>query len=163
VRADGDIELDGRRIDNRSALGRARAGIGRTFQGVELFDDMTVLDNIYVAGESTSVAGSLRDTVLVRAGRLPASTWAAIDELGLREVLPRDPAELPTGLRRLAGIARTLAAQPTVLLLDEPASGLDDAETRELGRLIRRLATEWNLAVLLIEHDVQLVADVSDE
>jgi ABC-type branched-subunit amino acid transport system ATPase component/branched-subunit amino acid ABC-type transport system permease component len=154
VRADGEVRLGDARIDRMPTLARARRGVARTFQAVELFDDMTVLDNVAVAADHGPAAGR-RNRSLPRAAQI-------IENLGLNAEVGRDPGELPTGRRRLAGIARALAAAPTVVLLDEPAAGLDDAERRELGRLIRRLADEWRLAVLLIEHDVQLVADISD-
>ena len=162
VKADGSIMVDGIRVDRLSPLQRARHGIGRTFQGVELFDDLSVGENVQVAAEDDSLLSRFRDLALPRRSPLSATTRAAVDELGLNDELGRDPGELPTGRRRLAGIARTLAGAPKILLLDEPAAGLDDAETRELGRLIRRLADEWHLAVLLIEHDVQLIAEVTD-
>ena len=83
-------------------------------------------------------------------------------EFELQDDLDRLPSELPYGRRRLVGIARALASAPSVLLLDEPAAGLDDHETLELGRQVRRLADERGLAVLLIEHDVELVLRICD-
>jgi ABC-type branched-subunit amino acid transport system ATPase component len=115
---------------------------------------MTVLDNVAVAADHGPMAG--------RRSRSVPRAALIIENMGLNAEVGRDSGELPAGRRRLAGIARAVAAAPAVVLLDEPAAGLDDAETRELGRLNRRLADEWALAVLLIEHDVQLVADISD-
>src|SRR5690606_40857237 len=86
----------------------------------------------------------------------------AIRDLGLTEQLGSTPGELPTGLQRLAGIARALSSEPSVICLDEPAAGLGDAEAEELARVVRYIATEWNLAVLLIEHNVEFVRSVSD-
>jgi ABC-type branched-subunit amino acid transport system ATPase component len=78
-------------------------------------------------------------------------------ELGLASILNRMPRELSHGTRRLVGIARALATQPSILLLDEPAAGLNEGETRELGDVIRRLAHEWGIGILLVEHDMSLV------
>ena len=83
-------------------------------------------------------------------------------EFGLEHDLDRLPGELPYGRRRLVGIARAMASAPSVLLLDEPAAGLDDSETSELGDLVRRFANQYGMAVLLIEHDVDLVMRVCD-
>jgi sulfate-transporting ATPase len=83
-------------------------------------------------------------------------------EFGLEDDLDRLPRELPYGRRRLVGIARAIASAPSVLLLDEPAAGLDDSETRELGDLVRRFADQYGMSVLLIEHDVELVLRVCD-
>ena len=97
-------------------------------------------------------------------GRKPlgAAASAVIREFDLEDDLDRRPEELPFGKRRLVALARAVAAEPSVLLLDEPAAGLGDQETAELGRLVRRLADEWGMAVLLVEHDVSLVLGVCD-
>jgi sulfate-transporting ATPase len=88
---------------------------------------------------------------------------AAIDEFRLRDVLTRHVQELPYGQRRLLSIARAVATRPSVLLLDEPAAGLGDTERAELATVIRRLADDWGLAVLLVEHDLELVMSVCDQ
>jgi sulfate-transporting ATPase len=88
---------------------------------------------------------------------------AAIHEFGLEGELLRLVQDLPYGQRRLLAIARAVASQPSVLLLDEPAAGLGDAETAELARLVRRLADDWGMAVLLVEHDMNFVMTVCDE
>ncbi len=159
----GVVTLNDRPIERWSVARRARAGLGRSFQSLELFEDMTVGDNLRTAGDRRDVLSYLTD--LVHPGRRPFSAVAvaAIRELELRDDLDRMPSELPFGRRRLVAIARALAAGPSVLLLDEPAAGLDEHETIELGSLIRRLADEWGMAVLLVEHDVALVTTVCDE
>jgi len=161
-RATGEITLDGTRIDRWGPRRRSRAGIGRSFQTLELFESLTVRENLRVASESRDLIAYLTD--LVRPGKAPLAPAAivALREFGLETDLDRRPEELPYGRRRLVAIARAVAGAPSVLLLDEPAAGLDDGETAELGRLVRRLADEWGLAVLLVEHDVALVLDVSD-
>ncbi|HZQ88523.1 MAG TPA: branched-chain amino acid ABC transporter permease/ATP-binding protein [Gaiellaceae bacterium] len=159
----GRIALDGHDLRRLAPHRRARLGIGRSFQAVELFDDLTVRDNLLVASDSGSRAPYLTD--IVRPGRptLSAGARAAIEECQLRDDLDRLPGELPFGRRRLVGIARAIAAEPSLLLLDEPAAGLSSPEVEEFDRLIRRLAREWRIGVLLVEHDVELVLGVSDE
>lgn len=162
VEARGSVLLDGRRIDGLSPRARMVRGIGRTFQAVELFDDMSVLDNLRVAADRRGAGGYLRDLLWPPGVEIPPIARLVIDELGLTTELDREPDRLPAGRQRLVGIARTLAGAPDVILLDEPAAGLGDEETRELGVLVRRLADDWGLAVLLIEHDMSLVSEISD-
>lgn len=158
----GVITLDGLRVDAWGARRRAAAGVGRSFQSLELFEDMSVRDNLRTAADRSSRLAYLADLVWPRNPPLSPAANAAIREFGLRGELDCLPGELPYGRRRLVAIARAVAANPSVLLLDEPAAGLDDHETAELGTLLRRLASEWNLAILLVEHDVGLVVSVCD-
>jgi ABC-type branched-subunit amino acid transport system ATPase component/branched-subunit amino acid ABC-type transport system permease component len=160
--SDGSILLDGGPIESYSASRRARAGIGRSFQSLELFDDMTVYDNLRTGSESRDSLAYLTD--LVRPGKpsLGPAAAAAVHEFDLVGDLDRFPTELAFGRRRLVAIARAIAAEPSVLLLDEPAAGLDEHETAELGNLVVRLAHDWGLAVLLIEHDVGMVLRTCD-
>jgi sulfate-transporting ATPase len=134
----------------------------RSFQSLELFEDMTVRDNLRTASDRRDPLAYVTD--LVRPGDPPLSpaAVAAVHEFGLEGDLDRRPGELSFGRRRLVGIARAVATGPSVLFLDEPAAGLDDAETRELGELIQRLARDWGIAILLVEHDVSLVLGVCD-
>ncbi|GAA3513325.1 branched-chain amino acid ABC transporter permease/ATP-binding protein [Aeromicrobium panaciterrae] len=162
VPASGSISLGDIELSQNSARGRAAAGLGRTFQSVDLFDDMTVLDNLRTASEAGERWHYVRDPFRPKPAELPAEVGEAINQLGLSDELNAAPDTLPSGRRRLVGMARTLAARPTCVFLDEPAAGLSDDETAELGRLIRVLAEEWNLPIVLIEHDVALVASVSD-
>ena len=162
VRASGTMTLDGRRVDRWSPRRRAAAGIARSFQTLELFESLTVLENLRVASEPRDRVAYLTDLVWPRRTPLAPTAVAAVREFGLEPDLDRRPDELPYGRRRLVAIARAVAAAPSVLFLDEPAAGLSDEETAELGRLIRRLATDWGIAVLLVEHDVALVLDVCD-
>jgi sulfate-transporting ATPase len=158
----GRILLDGEPIDGATASARARMGIGRSFQSLELFDDMTVEDNILAGSDLPRVRDYLIDLVAPRKQVLPAAAAAAVDEFELGSYLARMPPELPYGRRRLVGIARALAARPQILLLDEPAAGLDDHESEELATLLRRLASERGVGILLVEHNVNLVMSVSD-
>jgi sulfate-transporting ATPase len=141
---------------------RARLGIARTFQNLELFEDMTVADNLRAACERRDGLAYLTD--LVRPGKsgLPPSATEALRSFRLADDLDRRPGELSFGKRRLLAIARTTAARPSILLLDEPAAGLDEDETSELGGLLRHLADDWGIGVLLVEHDMGLVMRVCD-
>ncbi len=158
----GSIVLDDVAIESWGPSRRARAGIGRSFQSLELFDDMTVYDNLRAGSEARDSFAYVTD--LARPGDPPLgpAAVAAVKEFDLEDDLDRLPTELAFGRRRLVAIARAIAGAPSVLLLDEPAAGLDDTETLELGHLITRLAKEWGIAVLLVEHDVGLVLSVCD-
>ncbi|MET7770896.1 branched-chain amino acid ABC transporter permease/ATP-binding protein [Nocardia sp. NPDC005366] len=160
--ASGQVSLSSRSLDGLSAHQRARAGLSRSFQSLELFDDLTVLENIAAASDSRDGLGYL--TSLLRPGRLKLSgaAAAAVREFRLEDDLHTRVSSLPYGRRRLVAIARAIAARPSVLLLDEPAAGLDETESRELAALVRRLCDEWGLAVLLIEHDMAFVMGVCD-
>jgi len=158
----GRVRLGGHDVTGRSPAELARRGLGRSFQSLELFEDMTVQENLLAAAEGQDAAAYLTD--LVRPGRqaLNAAALAAIEDFGLGDHLGLLPSELPAGRRRLVALARAVSARPSVLLLDEPAAGLDSAETAAIGGLIRRLAHVWGMAVLLVEHDTDLVFAVCD-
>jgi ABC-type branched-subunit amino acid transport system ATPase component/branched-subunit amino acid ABC-type transport system permease component len=156
------IRLDDMRLDGTSPAQRARQGIGRSFQSVELFDDMTVLDNLLTACDEHGPAAYLRDLRRISRPAVPDDVWLTIQAFGLEGDLTRTPDELPFGRRRLVAVARSLAARPSVLLLDEPAAGLSRAETHHLGEVITQVAHEQGLAVLLVEHDVALVTSICD-
>ena len=159
----GSVSLSGAPVDRLSAAERARRGLGRTLQGLELFEELTVYENLVIGSDPRSWHAYVTD--LVRPGReqLSAAGWAAVHRFGLTDALYAMPAALPYGRRRLVAIARSIAAQPDVLLLDEPAAGLSAPERVELGDLVREMAREWNMAILLVEHDVDLVMRVCDE
>jgi len=141
---------------------RARRGLGRTFQSIELFDDLTVTENALVASERASVLGALRDLLLpIRPTSRHDVEWA-LGVCGLQDVTDRLPTELSHGRRKLVGVARTLAQRPRLVLLDEPAAGLDSDETLELGRRLRTMPQE-GVTVLLVDHDMGLVLSVCDE
>jgi sulfate-transporting ATPase len=159
---EGSIALDGAAIGRLTPAARARHGIARSFQSLELFEDLSVRDNLIVAAEpphwfSTMIAG-------IRPGRarLSPAAAAAVASFDLAHRLDDMPGDLSYGERRLLAIARALASRPRVLLLDEPAAGLGSEERKELRQLVRAIAEDWGIAVLIIEHDVELVLGVSD-
>jgi ABC-type branched-subunit amino acid transport system ATPase component/branched-subunit amino acid ABC-type transport system permease component len=159
----GDILLNDVSIRGWNARRRAAGGLARSFQSVELFAGLTVRENLAVACESA--AGRLRFLAdLIRPGRVRLSPAAlqAVEDFGLVGDLDRPAESLPFGRRRLVAIARAVAAQPSVLLLDEPAAGLDDIETAELSVLVRSLAHDWGIAVLLVEHNLDMVLQLCD-
>lgn len=157
------LSLDGEEISGFSPSKRARAGISRSFQSLELFEDLSVYDNLLVSSDADNswyepfLAG-----VLPGKRQLSEAAKAAVKTLRLDERLDDTPSDLSYGERRLLAIARSLASRPRILLLDEPAAGLGAEERQELSKLIVDIAKEWNIGVLLIEHDVDLVLSVSD-
>ncbi len=145
----------------------ARRGIARTFQLVQLFDHMTVLENVMVGRHRLSRAGLLAGALQLprtRAEEREIRTRAmeALEFVGLADRAQQSAAILPLGLKRLLEIARALAAEPSLLLLDEPASGLDAVETEKLREMILALK-EQGLTILLVEHDMGLTMEVADE
>jgi sulfate-transporting ATPase len=162
VSATGSVELDGVAIHRYSPSRRARAGLARSFQSLELLEDMTVIDNLRCASEPQDLASLFLDLVHPNRGELNAATAAAISDFGLEDKLSKLPTEIGYGDRHLVAMARAVAGEPAVLLLDEPAAGLSEFERTEVARLITMMARDWNIAVLLIEHDVSLVRRVAD-
>lgn len=160
----GQIRVSGRDITRMSPARIARAGVTRSFQSLELFEDMTVLDNLRAASEGAgSILSYLTDIVYPRRRPLGSAALAAIRDFGLESELGKKPKDVSFGTRRLVGIARAVATGASVLLLDEPAAGLSDQETAELGTLVRDLAQRWGVGVLIIEHNVQMIMDICDD
>jgi sulfate-transporting ATPase len=147
-------------IADWSATRRARAGLSRSFQSLELFEDISIGENLLAAADRRDRLPYLSN--LVAPGSHVLHAQEAVDVFELAPDLGRFPNELPYGRRRLAAVARAVATSPSVLLLDEPAAGLGARETKELAALIRRLAIEWRLAVLLVEHDVGMILETCD-
>jgi sulfate-transporting ATPase len=158
----GVIALDDRPVQEWAPHRRARAGVQRSFQSLELFEDLTVAENMLVASEMRPGSRLLTDLVWPRQPSLSPAALAAIHDFGLGQLLDRRPFELSFGQRRLVAIARAVAPTPSVLLLDEPAAGLSELESSELGACVRRIATERGIAVALVEHDMTLVMSVCD-
>jgi sulfate-transporting ATPase len=161
--AAGTLLLDGEDISGWSPTRRARSGLGRSFQSLELFEDSTVLDNLRSASDPQDRLSYVADLVYPREPPLSGEVVSVIREFHLENDLDRIVENLPYGQRRLLAIARAVALRPSILLLDEPAAGLDDVETRELAHLVRRLADDWGIGVLLVEHDVDFVMSICDE
>jgi branched-chain amino acid transport system ATP-binding protein len=150
----GTVCLDGRDLRGLSSYRRARLGLGRTFQRLELFGTLTVAENIGVAA---SIAQ--RGVVKGRATSIHRIRHEILDRLGLTSVANDRADTLPTGTGRIVELGRALATRPKVLLLDEPAAGQDSDETERFSGILRDLAGD-GLAVLLVEHDMELVMNV---
>jgi ABC-type branched-subunit amino acid transport system ATPase component len=140
----------------------APRGLRRSFQSLELFEDLTIEANIRAGSSAGSKLSWITDLFWPRKEQLPPQAVAAINEFALAGDLVKLPPELPYGRRRLVGIARAVASAPSIIMLDEPAAGLDETESRELAHMIRRLAADWKIGVLLVEHDVGLVMSTCD-
>ena len=164
---EGSVTLSGRNITGMRPDRIAAAGIARTFQNIRLFKALTVLDNVVISQHlrltSSWVGAVLRSP---RYRKENAQMYARAKELltymGLWEVRGEIASSLPYGMQRKLEIARALATQPTLLLLDEPAAGMNPAESAELTELIRGIRDQFHLTVLLIEHHMDVVMDISD-
>jgi sulfate-transporting ATPase len=159
---EGTIAMDGVQIGRLAPAARARLGLARSFQSLELFEDLSVRDNLIVAAEAPQWWSTLMAGVRPGRSRLSPAATAAVESFDLSHRLDDMPDDLSYGERRLLAIARALASRPRVLLLDEPAAGLGSEERMELRDLVRTFAERWGIAVLIIEHDVELVLGVSD-
>jgi len=163
----GDILMDGESILSRPAHKIAEIGIGRTFQNVALFPNLSVLDNVRVGAHSRTTSDMISDSLKLKKVR---RTEAAINErvheilgyLHLENVAHTIVAGLPFGTQKRVELARALAAQPKILLLDEPAGGLNHEEVHVLGDLIRRIRDDRAVTVLLVEHHMGLVMSIAD-
>ena len=154
--------MNGEAVDSLPVYKRARGGISRSFQQLELFESSTVRENLMVASDGYSHVPYATDIVRPTNPPLSSTAVAAVKELELGQYLDVRVSDLPYGRRRLVAIARAIAVAPSILLLDEPAAGLGDTETAELATVVRRLAKEWGLGILVIEHDMSFVMSVCD-
>jgi branched-chain amino acid transport system ATP-binding protein len=143
---------------------RARAGVAWTFQRIEVFAGLSVAENIRVGAENRRgrpLLAGLLGLPDPRRAAVRVTTAAVLERLGLTSVAEVSAGSLPTGTMRLVELGRALAAEPAVLLLDEPASGLDDSQITRLAGVLRALAAD-GLAILLVEHDIRFVTAVAD-
>jgi ABC-type branched-subunit amino acid transport system ATPase component len=161
----GSVLVNGSSVARLGPAARARRGIGRTFQRVELWDSMTVRENVWLGGEALLAGGSIRTQLMSRPGdhkRLTAMVDEAIALTGLGAAADLPVRELPTGQRRLVELARCLAGSFDLLLLDEPSSGLDTGETRRFGQVLLDVVAARETGIFLIEHDMSLVMDICE-
>ena len=166
--ASGTVLFEGRDIGRLSAPERAKAGLARTFQNIALFRGMSVLDNIKL-GRHAHMRTGLLDALLWfgRARREEREVRAdiekrVIDFLEINHIRHRPVAALAYGLRKRLELARALAMKPRLLLLDEPVAGMNREETEDMARFILDVREEWGVTVLMVEHDMGLVMDISD-
>jgi len=157
----GHVRFAGRSLDGMTPHDRARRGFARTFQSLELFDDLTVRQNLFVAASTPTWRSTLTDALWPK-----GSAAAAVDEvlarLDLEALGDEAPTRLSNGQRHRVALGRALVARPSLVLLDEPAAGLDSTETAALGALLRTLPA-WGVTVLLVDHDMALVFGVCDQ
>src|SRR5690606_5446674 len=163
----GQVRLDGERLDREPGHRIARRGLVRTFQNIRLFENMTVLENLLVAQHDhldtrlwSGLLATRRYRQRMRTALDNAVSW--LETVDLAELADREAGTLSYGQRRRLEIARCMVQQPRLLLLDEPAAGLNPRETAELDALIVALRDKHGVSVLLIEHDMHLVMGVSD-
>jgi branched-chain amino acid transport system ATP-binding protein len=163
----GRIELEGRDLLGMKPHEITEAGIARTFQNIRLFPGLNVLDNVRLAGQLHSGYG-LTDTMLrtsrflVDERKIKERAFELLALFGLQRRAHEPADSLSYGHQRKLEIIRALATQPRVLLLDEPAAGLNSQEKRELAQTIRQLREQFSVAILLIEHDMELVMDICE-
>jgi branched-chain amino acid transport system ATP-binding protein len=161
--SNGSLVFDGHDLADRKPHQRARLGLVRTFQSLELFDDLSVRDNLFAASERPPWWRLAGELFWPRLSRTETSAVDdALDALGIADLADRSPDEISQGQRKLVGVARAVAARPKLLLLDEPASGLDTEESADLGTRLRTLL-ERGITILLVDHDMGLVLDVCDQ
>jgi ABC-type branched-subunit amino acid transport system ATPase component/branched-subunit amino acid ABC-type transport system permease component len=160
--AEGDVLVDGTSILRWPTFKRARAGVGRSFQSLELFESSTLHENLRVASDDRAMWRYYADVVVPRPRPLSSSAAAAADEFRLTPQMQERVSDLSFAQRRLAAIARSVASEPSLLLLDEPVGGLTGQETAELAEVVRRFAKQWGIGVLVVEHDMQFVMGLCD-
>jgi branched-chain amino acid transport system ATP-binding protein len=164
----GDIRLNGKSLLDSTPSDMAVLGIGRTFQSPALFASMSVLDNVKVGAHARGRNGPLRDAVTLPARRreeheFDQTARAMLAFVEMDNAAGRPAASLSLGARKRVELARALAADPILLLLDEPAGGLNHEEVAELGGLIRSIRDKLGITVLLVEHHMGLVMSLSDQ
>lgn len=166
--AGGSVSFRGQNITDLPAHKRAEIGIRRSFQSVQLVQNLTVLENILIGLHSESAKDRLRGIGrLFRSTGPDGSAQRQVHEvaafLGIERTLLKPVTEITFAEQRFVEIARAIVSRPSVLMLDEPAAGLSEAEIQRLDALLRRLVNEWDMSILLVEHVLSLVMVVSDE
>ena len=162
----GRIQLGDKRLENVPPPGRAALGFSRSFQHVALCPELTIIENVMIGLDRQSSAGWLDAFLPLAAGKRERAknrerAMNALERLGIGYVANESPSQLPPGVLRLAEIARAIAGDPTVLLLDEPAAGLNSVETHDLAMALKKLRSP-DLILVVVEHDMDLIMDVCD-
>jgi branched-chain amino acid transport system ATP-binding protein len=162
----GSISFGATRIERMPPTRRAALGFSRSFQHVALCPELTIAENVMIGVDRQSTAGWLDAFLPLASGKRERAhnrelAIAALARLGIAQVADESPAQLPPGVLRLAEIARAIVGEPRVLLLDEPAAGLNSVETRDLANALKKLRSP-NLVLVVVEHDMDLIMDVCD-
>ncbi|HVK85306.1 MAG TPA: ABC transporter ATP-binding protein [Kofleriaceae bacterium] len=163
----GDIRVHGQRLDGKKPSAIAKAGLARTFQNIRLFGELSVLDNVRTAAGVRARSGLWRSLVrtplyLAEESAIVERSLDLLEVLGIAHRAGEQAKSLPYGDQRRLEIARALATEPKVLLLDEPVAGMNTQEKHEMRGLIESLRERFDVAILLIEHDMGLVMDICD-
>ena len=164
---DGEVIFLGENLVHMSPARIAQKGVSRTFQNVELFGNMTVLENIMVGRHAKTKAGFLASGlrlpgVVKEENEIRQRSLEILEYVHLTNRRDEPASNLPIGEQRILEIGRALATEPRLVLLDEPAAGLNIKETRELGEIIRKIREELKTTIILVEHDMDLVMGISD-
>ncbi len=164
---EGEILLNGKKINGKRPDEIAKLGIARTFQNIRLFKDLTVLENVLIATHLNIKTGLFSSVLKLPNARKEEKEMiefalSLLRETGLEQYKDDIASSLPYGLQRRLEIARALATKPHILLLDEPAAGMNPKESEDLTDFIKEIRDKFNLTILLIEHHMQLVMDISD-
>jgi ABC-type branched-subunit amino acid transport system ATPase component len=163
--SEGTVHFHGEDVSRLSPAARGRRGIGRTFQMMQLCDTLTVLENVSLGREAALAGNGLLRQVASKPGEdaaVRAAAWSALESCGIAHLATLQAGELSTGQRRLVELARCIAGDFDLLLLDEPSSGLDKEETAAFADVVTRLVRERGVGILIVEHDMSLVMDVCD-
>jgi branched-chain amino acid transport system ATP-binding protein len=160
VQHGGSVELAGHDISGLPPHARARLGLARTWQSIELFDDLSVRENLTVAAHHPSMLSTIKE-LFARPMARSRAVDEALEMFGLTDLADSPPTDLTQGQRKLVAVARALAARPTLLCLDEPAAGLDAHESVVFGRHLRDIV-DRGTPILLVDHDMGLVLGISD-
>ncbi|GAA1795910.1 hypothetical protein GCM10009795_046710 [Nocardioides hankookensis] len=160
TKSTGQVWVDEEELTSSKPHQRVNRGLGRTWQGAELYADLTVRENLEVGGGSHSLFSLLREVVTGRQSP-PRAVDDVSDLLGITDILDRQPEDLSQGQRKSVDVGRALAAGSRVLCLDEPAAGLDSAESQQLGATLRQVVADGT-SLLLVDHDMGLVLSVCD-
>jgi sulfate-transporting ATPase len=158
----GEVFLGDVNVSRWAPRRRAISGLSRSFQSLELFTDLTISENLAVSEDASPWYRCVSDFIWPGRIQLGYAASETLRSFELEHLMNQKPSEISFGQRKTVAIARAIASSPSVLLLDEPAAGLDDHEAAELATLIRRLADEWGIALLLVEHKVDMIMSVSD-
>lgn len=158
----GQVRLGTEPMAGWSVDRRSRSGLGRSFQSLELFEHTTVKENLGAGSDVRIFPSGWRDFVRPRPLQLDPMAMRVVEEFGLESLLEEDVSRLPYGTRRMVAVARAMSAGPSVVMLDEPASGLSTRESEGLAQIIRRFASRWGMAVMVVEHDMGFVSLVCD-
>jgi branched-chain amino acid transport system ATP-binding protein len=166
--SEGEIHFEGQSLHGMTRHKTAEIGIGRTFQNLALYKTMSVLDNIKVGSHCRAEKGFLAHALRLPGVRqeeaeIHQNAMQLVEFLNLQSVALRKVSDLPFGTQKRVELARALASQPKLLLLDEPAAGLNHEEVNALGHLIKRIRDEFKITVLLVEHHMSLVMSISDK